>query len=73
MSKFNTGMMLYAATFLTGVGLLIANFAAHIFDGIPNGFRIAVVIYALTWFGIRIWLGRKGYFVARSNKPNDDV
>lgn len=73
MSKFNTGMMIYAAAFLAGVGLLIANFAAHVFDGIPNGFRIAVVIYALIWVAIRVWLGRKGYFVSRSQKPDDDV
>lgn len=71
MSKLNTGMMLYAAAFLVGIGLLIANFVGHVFDGIPNGFRIAVVIYALMWFGIRIWLGRKGYFVSRSKKPDD--
>ncbi len=73
MSKFNTGMMLYAGAFLVGIGLLIANFVGHVFDGIPNGFRIAVVIYALMWFGIRIWLGRKGYFVSRSKKPDQDV
>jgi hypothetical protein len=73
MSKFNKGMLVYAAAFLVGIGLLIANFVGHVFDGIPNGFRIAVVVYALMWFGIRIGLGRKGYFVSRSKKPDQDV
>lgn len=73
MSKFNKGMLVYAAAFLVGAGLLIANFVAHVFDGIPNGFRIAVVIYALAWVAIRVGLGRKGYFVSRSQKPGDDV
>ena len=72
MSKFNASMLLYAAAVLVGIGLLIANFVAHVFDGIPNGFRIAVVIYALAWVVIRVWLGRKGYFVSRSKKSDSD-
>jgi hypothetical protein len=55
MSKFNKGMLVYAAAFLVGIGLLIANFVGHVFDG------------------IRIGLGRKGYFVSRSKKPDQDV
>ena len=72
MSKFAIGMTIYGAALFVGVVLLVANFGLHLFDHIPNGFRIAVIAYALIWLVIRVVLGRQGYFVRRSPKPDAD-
>ena len=70
MSKYAIGMTIYGAALFVVALLLIANFGLHLFDKTPNGFRIAIIIYAVVWMGIRVVLARQGFFVRRSQKPD---
>ncbi len=66
-----TGLIAYIIAFVVAVALFGAN-ALGLFNGIPHGFQIAVVIFAVIWIAARIVLGRMGHLRGGRGRTRPD-
>jgi hypothetical protein len=66
-----TGLIAYILAFAVAVALLAANYFG-LFNGIPHGFQIAVVVFAVVWIGARLILGRMGHLKGGRGRTRPD-
>ncbi len=66
-----TGLIAYIIAFVVAVALFAAD-KFGLFNGIPHGFQIAVVTFAIVWIAARILLGRMGHLKGGRGRTRPD-
>ncbi len=65
------GLIAYIIAFVAILALFAAN-TFGLFNAIPHGFQIAVVVFAVIWIVARIVLGRMGHLKGGRGRTRPD-